>query len=171
MPPGSDSRELLDRIWEQRELPVVFRPEQGQIRVKLPYRDDNYEWLRDGARNRPKWHPDEKYWTVPAAWYERILKQSLARYGAIYTIRPGRKIAKCAPACWNAVGPDCECSCEGANHGSGVAPNYRWNVISESLAIGVGPKTMRCTLLVGPNPTPQERRAAARGVRLIRSYR
>lgn len=171
MIPIKNAPEIAKRIWAQEKLPVVFRPKEGELAVKLPYHEDNRIWLKGNGRRRPKWHPKGKYWTVPASWYQRILQQSLDRFGAAYTIRPGRKITKCAPACMNAKGPDCECSCEGQNHGKGVDPRRRWNVINESLAVSWGPETLRCTFLVAPRGGAIDQRTATMAARLIADHR
>jgi hypothetical protein len=151
--PISDAPELVRKLWQQNKLPVVYRPRQGKLAVKLPYREDNQIWLKGGGSRRPKWHPEGKYWETPAAWYERVVRQSMVRFGGTYTIRPVQDLSKCAPACWNALGPDCHCSCEGENHGKGTG-GRRWNVINESLAVEWGPERLRCTLLLPTGAAP-----------------
>lgn len=151
--PISDPPRLVWELWEQRKLPVIYRPKQGKLAVKLPYREDNRLWLKGEGNRRPKWHPEGKYWETPAAWYDRVLRLSMVRFGGAYTIRTVQKLAKCAPACWNALGPDCHCSCEGENHGKGTG-GRRWNVINETLAVEWGRKELRCTLLLPTGATP-----------------
>jgi hypothetical protein len=137
----------LRRVWSQSKVPIVFRG--GPIRpliVRLPYAPDNRDWLREEKRNRPEWIPEEKAWSVPKSWFEDLLRRILSKYGAAYVIQPFRRDEKCAPACWNAVGAQCECSCMGENHGSG-RPEGRWHIVSETLAVRVRAKEYSCRLL------------------------
>jgi hypothetical protein len=53
---------------------------------------------------------------------------------------------KCAPACLYAVGYHCECSCMGANHGTGH-PGGRWHEVSDTFAFNWGPKQYACRLI------------------------
>lgn len=126
----------VPQIWAQTRVPVVYRSgERGTpLLVKLPYRRDNYAWLRGEHARKPKWDPERKYWTVSNAWFDELTGRLAGRYGTVYVIQPHRPMEKCAPACWNAAGIDCSCSCLAVNHGSGH-PGARWYEISESLAV------------------------------------
>jgi hypothetical protein len=50
----------------------------------------------------------------------------------VWVIQPYREMEKCAPACWNAKGDWCECSCLGVNHGAGQPGGF--TVITEYFA-------------------------------------
>jgi hypothetical protein len=80
------------------------------------------------------------------AWFEDTLKRLLARFGAVYVIQPFNKLEICAPACWNATGAKCECSCMGEHHGS---KNHagRWHVVSETFAVRIREREFSCRLL------------------------
>ena len=114
--------------------------------VKLPFADDNREWLQDDPRNRPQWISSEKAWSIPKSWFDDTARRCLARYRAVYVVQAFRETEKCAPACVNAVGVECTCSCLGANHGSGISMQT-WYVVSDAFAVRHGPKQYAVRLL------------------------
>ena len=137
----------LIRIWNQTRVPVVVRGGPlGPLVVRLPYADGNRDWLRDSGRSKPDWLRDEKAWSVPKSWLDDLLRRCLRRYGSVYLVQPFRKSEKCAPACLNAIGAHCECSCMGKNHGSGNSAG-KWHVVSETLAVRYGRREFSCRLL------------------------
>jgi len=138
----------LREIWRQKRIPVIYRrPRPLPTLVRLPYAADNYEWLRGERRHKPKWNPKYKSWETPIAWFDSIAQQALRRFGQVYVIQIYKEQQKCAPACWNAEGFHCECSCMGANHGSGH-PGGRWHEVSETFAFEWGPRRYACRLMV-----------------------
>lgn len=148
---GLDAR--FQRIWSQGRVPVILRRRTGRpLAVRLPYSPDNRDWLRGDGRNQPKWlsDADKKYWETPQAWFNRLVNQALQRYGQVYVVQLYKEQQKCAPACWNAQGHDCECSCMGANHGSGH-PGGRWHEVSETFAFQWGPTQYACRHLARPS--------------------
>lgn len=135
------------QVWGQKVLPVIFLGAPSHpLLVKLPYADDNREWLQDDRRNRPRWISSETAWSIPKAWFGDTAWRCLARYRAVYVIQAFRETEKCAPACVNAVGIECTCSCLGANHGSGISMQT-WYVVSEAFAVRYGPKQYAVRLL------------------------
>jgi cell filamentation protein len=65
---------------------------------------------------------------------EQDRQPRLARkYGKVYVVQAFAHFEKCAPACWNATGFQCECSCMGQNHGSHASGD--WWIVSETFAI------------------------------------
>ena len=148
----TDKDSRLLQIWDQSATPVLYRRGTGHpLLVRLPFAAGNRAWLKGERRKDPIWHKAEKYWEVPKAWFEALIRQALARYKRVYVIQPFNPQEKCAPACWNAVGAECECSCMGENHGSGN-PAGKWHVVSETLAVKQGPKQYSCRLLT---PVPR----------------
>src|SRR4051812_7125708 len=116
-------------VWNQRTVPVVFR--DGPIHpllVKLPYAERNREWVQNGRRSRPKWVSNQVAWDIPKTWFDDTVRRCLSHYGSVFVIQTYRETEKCAPACVNAVGADCNCSCLGANHGSGISLST-WYVV------------------------------------------
>ena len=136
----------LIRIWNQGHIPVIVRGGRLQpLVVRLPYAQGNREWLQQDRRSKPKWLRAAKTWGIPKSWFEDTVRRTLDRFGAVYVIQPV-KPEKCAPACWNALGALCECSCMGANHGSGN-PVGKWHIVSETRAVRIGPREYSCRLL------------------------
>jgi hypothetical protein len=136
-----------DEIWKQTRLPVVLRGSSiAPLLVKLPYRIDNYAWLQNGRRTKPKWLDDRKAWSIPKSWFEDTLRRSLVRHGAVWVLQPVNEMEKCAPACWKAVGALCECSCLGLNHGS-ASEDGKWHVVSDTFAVRVKDRRLSCRLL------------------------
>ena len=104
---------------------------------------------RGEGRIKPVWLKDEKYWELPQAWFDSLVKRCLQRFGKVYIIQPYHAQEKCAPACWSAEGEVCECSCMGANHGSGH-PGGRWKVVSDTFATRWAGRDLACRLLTRP---------------------
>jgi hypothetical protein len=135
----------LREIWLQKKIPVAYRQAKSLL-VRLPYAADNRRWLKDDRRREPRWNTQYKCWETPRTWFESVVQRMLKRFGPAYVIQAFRAQQKCAPACWNAKGFECECSCMGANHGSGD-PWGRWYVISETLAVNWGERQYSCRLI------------------------
>ena len=114
--------------------------------VKLPYDPENRHWLRGERHRKPTWNARFKCWETPKAWLEDVVIRLLQRFGRAYLIAPYREVEKCAPAYWDAVGLDCECSCVGANHGMG-RPDGWWYIVSEACAVQWGERRLSCRLL------------------------
>lgn len=118
--------------------------------VKLPYEKDNMIWLRCDSNRKPKWNAQDKWWEVPNAWFNDLLKRSLQKHGKLYVIQPFKEQEKCAPACWNAEGHECQCSCMGENHGSKHSGND-WFVVSDTFATRWHQLKVACRLMTRNN--------------------
>lgn len=141
----------LLQVWSQTKVPVVFRGGKTKaLLVRLPYSRSNREWLKDDHRNNPEWLPAYKCWGVPKSWFEDVIRRILHAYGSVYVVQPFSRHQKCAPACWNAVGAECECSCMGAHHGSGN-PEGQWHVVSDTFAVKWETREYSCRLLSQKN--------------------
>jgi hypothetical protein len=141
------SDEELRKIWNQRDIPVVLR--RGGVgqspRVRVPFANNNRSWLQDGRRISPTWNGAGKYWEIPKAWFNDFVQRALKKYGKLYVIQPFREQEKCAPACMNAVGHECQCSCMGANHGA--ENDGSWFEVSEAFATRWGEQQLACRLM------------------------
>ena len=137
----------LKAAWNQKTIPVALRRDgKGErVRVRLPYADDNYAWLRNGRRIRPSWNSALGCWESPKAWFNDLVNRCLRRWGLIYVIQPYQKQEICAPACMNAIGHECQCSCMGANHGQG--DDGGWFSTSEAFAARWGDRELACRLM------------------------
>ncbi|HTY69916.1 MAG TPA: hypothetical protein VMH36_24890 [Alphaproteobacteria bacterium] len=143
----------IKRIWNQTVIPVVLRRagKGKRLRVRLPYAETNRQWLQNHRRISPVWVGAQKYWELPKAWFNDFVERSLARYGKVYIIQPFREQEKCAPACLNAVGHECQCSCMGANHGAGN--DGSWFEVSDAFATRWGEQELACRLLTAAKRT------------------
>ena len=138
-------------IWNKGPIPVVLRRGGAQpIRVRLPFAQDNRQWLKKHARKKePYWDKSGKYWELPASRFDEIVSMLLDRFGRAYIIQPYREKEVCAPACMNATGFECQCSCKGANHGTGVSQG--WFEVSDAFAVRYGGTRLACRLLLKTN--------------------
>lgn len=147
------SYEQLKKIWNQQSVPVLLRSGgKEKLKARLPFSYSNRDWLKDGHRISPIWEKEDKYWSLPKSWFNDVVDKCLEKFGKVYVIQPYRAQEKCAPACWNAVGHECNCSCMGANHGA-QGDNSDWLVISDAFATKWGEKKYACRLLSNSNYT------------------
>jgi len=104
----------LKAIWRQGQIPAIFKRSRPlPVLLRVPFAQGNLEWLRDDRRTKPQWNGQFKAWEIPTTWFDSVIRLSLKRYRAVYVIQLYREQQKCAPACWNAEGFHCECSCMG----------------------------------------------------------
>lgn len=134
-------------IWNQQQIPVILRRagKGEKLRARLPVADDNQEWLQHGRRTKPIWINSGRYWELPKAWFNDFVERALQCYGQVYIFQPYREHEKCASACQNALGHECQCSCMGANHGAGS--DGSWFEVSEAFSFRWGPRELACRLL------------------------
>ena len=147
--PGDDpGRKRRLRVWNQTKVPVVLRRTGSgeQLRVRLPFDDSNRDWLRIGHKRNPIWNAKERCWELPKSWFDDLINRALERYGSVYIFQPYREQERCAPACQNATGHECQCSCMGQNHGAGN--DGSWFEVSETFATRWGDRTIACRLLL-----------------------
>jgi len=137
----------LTQVWNQSDIPVILR-RQGKgemLRARLPYAETNRAWLQNGHRNSPTWISNKRYWELPKAWFNDFVERALETFGQVYIIQPYREQEKCSPACLDAVGHECQCSCMGRNHGAGN--DGSWFEISETFATRWSDQMLACRLL------------------------
>jgi hypothetical protein len=134
-------------VWNQERIPVILRRSgKGQrIRVRLPYAEGNRAWLQNRRRTNPIRNSTGKYWELPKAWFNDLVERALLRYGRVYVIQPYREHEVCAPACQNAMGHECACSCMGQYHGSGNSGS--WFVVSDTFAMRFSGLELACRLM------------------------
>jgi hypothetical protein len=137
----------LKKVWDQKERPVVLRrAKKGQrLRIRIPFSHDNFEWLKNGRRISPIWVNKFRCWELPKAWFNDLVERALVRYGWLYIVQPYREQEKCSPACLNASGYECQCSCMGAYHGAGN--DGSWFEVSDTFATRWGDQQLACRLL------------------------
>lgn len=143
------STERLKKIWNSgTSNPVILRRGVGkQLALRLPYRKDNFFILRKGRNNKPSWNDSQKYWELPKTWFNALVEELLHDFGRLYVVQPFRAQEKCARACWEARGHECNCSCMGAGHGSQYNGSG-WFEVSEAFATRWGEQELSCRLMV-----------------------
>lgn len=140
--------EKIKAVWGQTQTPVIFRRGKGfPLFARFPYSENNRAWIRNGRRNDPVWNKNKKHWECPKAWFNDLVERSLSRWGKLYIIQPYRHQEICAPACWNATGHECQCSCMEANHGA-QSSGGDWFVVSDTFATRWHAAELACRLLV-----------------------
>lgn len=144
-------RARLKAAWDQREIPAVLR-RQGKgekTRARLPgpltYAPQHQAWIQNGRSIYPRWNWDRHFWEFPKKWFNDFVERSLTTYGAVYIIQPFRDYEVCARACMEAKGHECNCSCMGQNHGSGV--HGWWFEVSDAFAVRSSAPELACRLL------------------------
>jgi hypothetical protein len=135
----------LSAIWRQKEIPVIYKTKDCVL-MKMPFDSNNRIIALSISGNKLSWHPNYKCWEISKGRFLLAVQQMLFHWGSTYVIQKFNKMEKCAPACWNAKGIDCKCSCMGEHHGSG-SPDGRWYEISETCAIGWRGEEFSCRLL------------------------
>lgn len=136
----------LHRVLTQSRIPVLIRRDKQPLRAQLPYSLQNRSWLQQFGKRNPIWRSTDKQWELPAAWFARLLELAVAKFGRAYVIQPYNEQEVSAPACWNARGDICECSCMGVNHGS-EHPGGRWKVFDEAFATRWKGSQLACRLI------------------------
>lgn len=141
-----DSR--FGAVWSQTTVPVIYRRvgKGEQLWVRLPYAPLNKAFLRQSGRLNPHWDNVKKHWSTPKSWFNDLVKRCLEKFGKVYIVQPYNEMEKCAPACQNATGHICECSCMGANHGAGS--DGSWFEVSEAFAFRWSGRMLACRLMV-----------------------
>jgi len=150
----------LRRVWKQSEIPVIVRKGKGyKLMIKLPHPSSDFEKRRLARRflqavrpkgRSPTWIERFSGWEISQDWFNDLVDQLLRRFGKLYVIQPYRPQEKCAPACMNALGHECQCSCMGANHGAG-GPGAGWFEVSETFATRWGEEQLACRLMTTPS--------------------
>lgn len=148
---GTAQDHMLERrlkdIWNQQVIPIVLRRtgKGERLRVRLPFADANREWLRDGKRACPTWVSNLKCWELPKKWFNSFVERAIVKFGRVYIIQPFHEQEVCAPACQNAKGHECQCSCMGEHHG--VGNDGSWFEVSDAFATRWGERHLACRLL------------------------
>jgi hypothetical protein len=140
-------RLTLRYIWDQKQTPVVLRHAGSgeKIRERMPFADDNRQWLQNGRLTKPDWIVKGAYWELPKSWFNDFVDRALQRYGKVYIIQPYREQEICARACQEAKGHECQCSCLGANHG--IGNDGSWFEVSDAFSTRWGERELACRLL------------------------
>src|SRR5258708_40098498 len=83
----------LSNVWKQKQIPVVLRRtgRGEQLRARLPFGNDNRQWVKNGRRTAPKWIGGSKaYWGRPQSRVNDIVAPALRRDRATSMLPPSR---------------------------------------------------------------------------------
>jgi len=145
----------INTIFSQNSFPVVCNPPTDSgLWIKIPAdwndKDDprRYHWLCNLLPRKPRWFLQYKSWIIPERHLQLITKELLDKFGCVILLQLHREKEVCAPACWNAQGLECHCSCLGVNHGAGQ-PGGRWYIVGEAYAVQwAGDLKVSCQYLI-----------------------
>jgi hypothetical protein len=154
----------LAAVWNNGDIPVIAVPVTGRIKIRIPYSDSNRAWLQIG-RSKPEWDKVKRHWTVPRCWLTRMSKHAVKAFGRCYIVQAFKESERCAPACWNAAGLDCSCSCLGENHGQG--DDGSWYVVDDVFACRAGGVQYAVRLIAErqPKKPTKDELSAASGIK------
>lgn len=140
--------ERLSGIWQQNETPVILRRDgyREKLRARVPGDKTEWTWINGFGKSPANWIiAKPPYWELPKSWFNKFVNGALDRFERLYVIQPYREQEICAPACMNAVGHECQCSCMGANHG--VGNDGSWFEVSETFATRWNDREVACRLM------------------------
>ncbi len=141
---------ILSKAARAGGTPVILLTRKSKpLWLVMPFAPDNSDWLQIGHSRRSHAYvrePHPPHWTAPKAWLNDLARRLVGRFGACYLVQALREREQCAPACWNAEGVECECSCMGHHHGEGH-PEGRWYEVSETCAVSWGDRQLHYKLL------------------------
>lgn len=147
--------EGVEALWREEfpEYPRLRHDGESSLIARVPPQKGIGEWMRRGRHHKAHFDPVSKEWTLPYAWRDEMIGRLANRYGGVLVLRDAAVTERCAPSCVKAVSPvtQCECSCGGANHGTGALPTG-FQVINEALAVRVSPqRDVKITFIVPRN--------------------
>ena len=146
----------INTILSQNSFSVVCNPPVSSgsgLWIKVPYdrKDTNdpsrYKWLCNLFPRKPIWFKEYKAWIVPKCHLQFITKKLLDRFGCVILVQLHKEKEICAPACWNATGLECHCSCLGVNHGTGQLGG-RWYILGDAYAVQWNNTMVSCQFLI-----------------------
>lgn len=139
----------FDRFWKQTRLPVVFQRQRPSpywcaflTRQITRYGSETVKEISRLGTKKMELGRSHKLGSNDSFAY-RLQGTEPA---TLFSFTEKRSLC---PACWSAVGADCECSCMGANHSSG-RPIGRWYEVSDTFAVMWGIQRYSARLLKSP---------------------
>ena len=155
---GSDAMrvEEMRLLWREVSFPILYNPGKGKpllLRLSPPEKrpqlqpTDEYEFLVEPNKHRPKWGILKRHWELPHSWLDDLVKKIVGARRALYLTQHIRSYETCSKQCQEAKGFDCECSCMGARHGENNL-HSGWFEISEYFAVKSGEEQLACRLIV-----------------------
>lgn len=87
-----------------------------------------------------------KCWQTQKPWFNDMVNRCLKAFDSVHIVKPYREQEKCAPACWNSMGDECQCSCMAANYGSHSSGSKRL-VVSDAFATRCHERELACRVM------------------------
>ncbi len=147
----TDERRIKE-IWNNSKTSILLRRggKGEKLRVRICGRKlfdaGDMAWLKDDKKIDPEWNQKLRCWETPKSWFNRLVKNFVQTDGGLYIVQPFREQEKCSPACQNAKGHECQCSCMGEHHGAGNIDSG-WFTVSDTFATRWGSKSLACRLI------------------------
>lgn len=142
----------IKAIWNNATCPVILRRGGAgeNLRIRICGRKErtynDYRWLKKPRKHQPRWINKHHCWELPKGRFNDLVKDSIDKFDRVYVVQPYREQEKCSPACQNANGHICQCSCMGENHGANGI-DAGWFVVSDTFATKWGKKILACRLM------------------------
>jgi len=121
-----------------------------KLRIRIcgrkKYDHGDFAWLKKDRKINPVWVHRHRCWETPKAWFNRHVREFIDTDGKLFIVQPYREQEKCSPACQNAIGHECQCSCMGEFHGAANIESG-WFVVSDTFATRWGERKLACRLI------------------------
>jgi hypothetical protein len=111
------------RVTTAPSVALVWLPSDGEVVAKIPPQKGNRRWLHESVCIRSPLLEDKR-WYLPRSCLSRLVTAAVDRYGHVVVVRDMKRLSRCAQACLDATGLDCDCSCMGLSHGSSNVGNW-----------------------------------------------
>jgi len=145
-------QQRIKEVWNNNEISIILRRgEKGEkLRIRICGRKvhdgGDRVWLKSHHRINPVWDYHLRCWETPKAWFNQLVREFVDTDGKVYVVQPYREQEKCSPACQNAQGHECQCSCMGEFHGAANIESG-WFVVSDTFATRWGERQLACRLI------------------------
>lgn len=129
----------LKAFLEASKLPVLLNTKtKGKIMLRFPNEEKHEDFVAGGQRSEPEWKPYGA-WFVARSALRSHAQRCIAKWGGCWIVQSYREKEVCAPACQNAIGLECHCSCMGLYHGhEAEATSGKWHVVNEAFCVRWG---------------------------------
>lgn len=108
--------------------------------MRMPYAPGNRQWIKRvlGARKQPDWNKTEQVWEISRPHLMKLAEAMAQRFGEVDIFIDSRPLNRCDVRCVEAKGDECECQCNGRNHGGLVTSTEHWVEVGETTLVQGG---------------------------------
>lgn len=123
----------------ESKIPVLLNPKtKGKIMLRFPNEEKHQAFVEAGQKSEPEWKPYGA-WLVARSALRSHAQRCIGEWGSCWIVQSYREKEVCAPACQNALGLECHCSCMGLYHGhEAEASSGKWHVVNEAFCVRWG---------------------------------